>query len=113
MKEELTLETLVEQAKQGSKTALEAIIQGIQDQVYNLALRMLWHPADAEDATQEILIKVLTHLSQFRQESAFTTWVYRIATNYLLTTRQRRAELRQVTFEQFSAELEVRMDVEV
>src|SRR6476469_10004830 len=103
MNEGPTLETLVEQDKEGSKTALEAIILGIQDQVYNLALRMLWHPADAEDATQEILIKVLTQLSQFRQESAFTTWVYRIATNYLLTTRKRRAEVQQVTFEQFGA----------
>ncbi len=109
---EPTIEVLVEQAKEGNKAALEAIVRRVQDQVYNLALRMLWQPADAEDATQEILIKVITHLSQFRQESAFTTWVYRIATNYLLTTRQRRAELRQVTFEEFGAGLEARMDVE-
>lgn len=110
---EPTLEQLVEQAKEGDKTALEALLAQIQNQIYNLALRMLWHPADAEDATQEILIKIITHLSQFRQDSAFTTWVYRLATNHLLTTRKRRAELQPVTFEQFGEELEKRMDLEV
>ena len=37
-------------------------------------IRMLWHPADAEDATQEILVRIVTHLGSFRGESAFTTW---------------------------------------
>jgi RNA polymerase sigma factor (sigma-70 family) len=59
---------------------------------------MLWNPSDAEDATQEILIKVLTHLSQFRHASRFSTWVYRIATNHLLTLRQQRAERSDMTF---------------
>ncbi len=113
MTEEPTLENLVEQAKTGNQAALETLIRRIQHQVYNLARRMLWHPADAEDATQEILIKIMTHLSQYRQESAFTTWVYRVATNYLLTTRKRRAEQRQATFEEFGQQLESRMDVEV
>src|SRR5260370_13530555 len=99
MSEETSVEALIEQANAGSQDALEVIIRQIQDRVYNLALRMLLEPADAEDATQEILIKVVTHLSEFRQESAFATWVYRIATNYLLTTRKRRAEQGQLTFQ--------------
>ena len=70
---ESTLDHLVEQACEGDEEALEAVVIGIQDRIYNLALRMLWHPSDAEDATQEILMKVITHLSQFRQESAFMT----------------------------------------
>ncbi|HLZ56182.1 MAG TPA: RNA polymerase sigma factor [Ktedonosporobacter sp.] len=90
---------LVEQAREGSQQALETLIKRVQDQVYNLALRMLQFPADAEDATQEILIRVITHLSEFRQESAFSTWVYRIATNYLLTTRKLRGEQQQLTFQ--------------
>lgn len=53
---------------------------------------MLWHPEDAKDATQEILLKVITNLSSFRFKSAVTTWAYPIATNYLLTTRKRRAK---------------------
>lgn len=96
---EVRIETLVEQAKEGDREALEQVIGKIQDRVYGLAIRMLSHPADAEDATQEILIKVVTHLAEFRGESAFTSWVYRIACNHLLTTRKRRAERNEVTFE--------------
>ena len=59
---------------------------------------MLWHHSDAEDATQEILMKVITHLSQFRRESAFMTWVYQIAKNHLLTTRRHRAETTPLSF---------------
>jgi len=54
----------------------------------------------------EILIRVITHLSSFRGESAFMTWAYRVASNYLLTTRKRRAEQEALTFERFSAELD-------
>lgn len=90
---------LVEQAREGDKEALEQLVMKIQDRVYGLAIRMLSHPADAEDAAQEILIKIVTHLGEFRGESSFTSWVYRIACNHLLTTRKRRAERREVTFE--------------
>lgn len=103
---EPTLETFVEQAKNGDKAALEAVIRGIQDRVYGLALRMLWHPADAEDASQEILIKIVTHLSDFRHESAFTTWAYRIAANYLLTARKSRAEREEWTFVRYGERLD-------
>lgn len=95
---EAGLDQLVEQAREGDKEAIEAVARAIQDRIYNLALRMLWHPSDAEDATQEILLKVSTRLSQFRQESAFMTWVYQIATNHLLTTRRRRAETTPLSF---------------
>ena len=50
-----------------------------QDRVYRLALRMLGHPQDAEDAAQEILVIVQPRLGSFRGESAFSTWVWRIA----------------------------------
>jgi len=103
---EQSLESLVELAKAGDQAALEAVLSRIQDQVYGLALRMLWHPADAEDASQEILIKVLTHLSTFRQESSFLTWVYQIASNHLLTRRKQRAEEKMQTFAQFDDFLE-------
>ncbi len=107
MQEETTsIETLVERAKEGNQQALEAVLRSIQDRVYNLALRMLQVPADAEDAAQEILVKVVTHLSEFRGESAFPTWVYRIATNYLLTTRKRRAEQREMTLQALGVQLE-------
>ena len=82
------LERLVEAAKEGDKKALEELILKIQDKIYGLALRMLYNPSDAEDASQEILLKIITHLSTFRGESAFTTWMYRVAVNHLLTLRR-------------------------
>jgi RNA polymerase sigma factor (sigma-70 family) len=93
------LDNLVERAREGDGDALEKLIEKIKDRVYGLAMRMLSHPSDAEDATQEILIKTVTHLGDFRGESSFTTWVYRIASNHLLTIRKRRAERRELTFE--------------
>ncbi|MHB8908623.1 MAG: RNA polymerase sigma factor [Syntrophales bacterium] len=96
---ETTLEGLVERAKMGNKDVLEEIIRRIQDRIYGLALRMLFIPADAEDATQEVLVKVITHLGTFKGESRFETWVYSIASNHLLTTRKCRAERWQLTFE--------------
>jgi RNA polymerase sigma factor (sigma-70 family) len=92
------LDSLVEHARTGSREALGQLVEKIKDRVYGLAMRMLGHPADAEDATQEILIKTVTHLGDFRGESSFASWVYRIACNHLLTTRKRRAERRELTF---------------
>jgi RNA polymerase sigma factor (sigma-70 family) len=100
------LEAIVEKAKEGNREALEDVVRRIQDRIYGLALKMLWHPEDAEDATQEILVRVVTHLSDFRKESAFTTWVYRIACNYLLTAKKRRMELPVIGFEDFAKDLD-------
>lgn len=60
---------------------------------------MLGNPDDAEDETQEILLKVITHLSSYREESAFSSWVYRIACNHLLTERKRKNEHMGMTFD--------------
>lgn len=93
------LEQYVRQAKNGNLQALEEVVCGIQEKIYGLALRMLGHQEDAEDETQEILIKVITHLSDFREESAFSSWVYRIACNHLLTARKKRSECMGLTFD--------------
>lgn len=103
---ESDIEKLVELAVVGKKEALEDLVKGIQDRVYKLALRMLAHPEDAEDAAQEILIKIITHLSSFRRESTFMTWVYRISANHLLNTRKRRAELMEINFEQCQQQID-------
>ena len=102
---EPSLELLVQRAIDGDQASLEEIVRRIQTRVYALALRMLWHPANAEDATQEILVRIVTNLSSFRDESAFTTWVYRVASNYILTSK-RRAEREIVTFERFGEQLD-------
>src|SRR5215510_12895711 len=90
------LELAVTAAVSGDKQAAERLLDAIQDGIYELALRMLGHPADAEDAAQEILIIVLTHLGSFRGESAFKTWVWRIAANHLQRVRKGRREVVQL-----------------
>ncbi len=77
------VQALVEQALAGDKKALETLIASVQDLVFNLSLRMLGTFPDAEDATQDILLKMITHLSSFRGDSSFTTWVFSIAANHL------------------------------
>jgi RNA polymerase sigma factor (sigma-70 family) len=86
------LEALVPLALAGDRAAVEAIVDGVRDDVYHLALRMLGGRADAEDATQEILIQALTHLSQFRGEAKLGTWVWRIAHRHLMAWRRTRRE---------------------
>ena len=82
-KDDQELSMLVERAVTGDRAALEAVLIEIQDLVFNLSLRMLGTFHDAEDASQDILLKVMTHLSSFKGESMFTTWVFRIAVNHL------------------------------
>lgn len=82
-KAEQELLDLIGQATAGDKAALETVLSGVQDLVFNLSLRMLGTFHDAEDASQDILLKVMTRLSSFKGESAFTTWVFRIALNHL------------------------------
>ena len=91
------LAALARAAAAGDQVAAKAVLGAVQDDVYELALRMLGHPADAEDAAQEILIIVLTHLGSFRAESSLSTWVWRIAVNHLARVRRGRREV--VTFE--------------
>ena len=95
----------VKKAQQGDAAALESLIAENQGKVYGLALRILWYPEDAKDATQEILLRVVTHLASFRGESNFSTWVYRIAANHLLTWRQSRVEAQNLSFEAFGNDL--------
>ncbi len=100
------IDTLIHQALAGSKPALEAIIKAIQDDVFYLALRMLANPENAREATQDILIKVMTKLSSFRFESQFKTWVYALASNHLISEKKLRDRELTLTFEDYSADLE-------
>ena len=85
----LTPEALVRRVRQGDRGAQDALVRAIQAPIYSLAMRMLAEPTAAEDATQEILIKVLTRLDSFRGDSQFLTWVHAVAANHLRNTRAR------------------------
>ena len=97
---------LVARATGGDAAALEQVVRTVQDPVYRLALRMTGLPADAEDATQEILIRVVTRLASWRGEASLVTWAYRIGVNYLVDLRHRSAlERRNLTFAAYQEEL--------
>ena len=82
---------LVTSARAGSRESLELLITRHQPWIYNVARRMVYNPSDAEDATQEILIKVITKLSAFEGRSSFRTWLYRIVVNHLLNMKRGRS----------------------
>jgi RNA polymerase sigma factor (sigma-70 family) len=96
-KQEDELTEAARRAAAGDRTAARQVVDAVADDVYELALRMLGHPADAEDAAQEILVIVLTHLGSFRGKSALSTWVWRIAANHLANVRRGRRET--ITFD--------------
>lgn len=79
---------LIDLALDGNAEGLEQLLMSVQDMIFNLSLRMLGTVPDAEDATQDILVRIMTSLSTFRKESSFSTWVYRIATNYLINYKK-------------------------
>lgn len=96
------IENVVEKAISGDEKALEDVLLHVKDLVYNLSLKMLLFPEDAEDATQEILIKLVTRLSTFKGQSQFTTWVYRVTSNYLLTVKGKKSREFAMDFESYA-----------
>src|SRR5258708_8283047 len=74
---------------------------------------MLHHPQDAEDATQEILIKVLTRLASFEGRSSFRTWLYRIVVNHVLNMKRGRVEHASLDFAFYGAALDNTPELEL
>ena len=83
-------EVLAARAASGDDTAFETIVGRYQARVYRLACR-LTSDTDAPDILQETFLQVYRHLSSFRGESRFATWLYRIASNAALMHRRARA----------------------
>ena len=78
---ETAVEDLVQQAKDGSKEALESLVRRIQDRVYGLALRMLGYPADAEDAAQEAFAVACRDIGSLKSKERFAAWLVGICRN--------------------------------
>ena len=97
---------LVHKATEGDKKALETLVADVQDIVFNLSLRMLGTFADAEDAAQDILLKMITHLSSFKGGSAFTTWVFSIAVNHLKNYKKHMFARYPLSFEYYGDDIE-------
>ncbi len=104
---------LVASAIGGEKAALEELIRRHQNWIYNIALRMVGHPQDAEDVVQEVLLKIITKLSTFEQRSSFRTWAYRIVTNHVLNMRKRGVEKKMVSFEAYWEAIDCTPDMDI
>lgn len=100
-------EHLVVAARDGDRAALAQLVRDAERPVYNLSMRMLANRADAEDATQEILIKIVTNLGSLLEPAAAGGWAMRVACRHLETMRRvGRVEGMRLTFQGFAADLD-------
>jgi RNA polymerase sigma factor (sigma-70 family) len=80
-------------AQNGDRRAMEKLIRLHQPWVFNIVLRMLSDYHEAEDVSQEIILKTFAKLSTFKGESRFRTWLYRIAVNQVLNLKKTKREI--------------------
>lgn len=93
---------LIDKVLNGDKVSLNDLLQKHQDFIYNVSLKMLNNVADAEDATQEVLIKIVTQLSKYDKAKAqFRTWLYRITFNHVLNMKKNQYETVVTDFSTF------------
>ncbi len=92
---------LIRLAQQGDAAAFEGLYQLHNRRVYSLCLRMVGNTAEAEDLTQEAFLQLFRKISTFRGESAFSTWLHRLAVNVVLMKLRKKSgketSLEQVT----------------
>jgi RNA polymerase sigma-70 factor (ECF subfamily) len=81
---------LISRARDGDQEAFRQLVERYQGAVYNLAYRMLGDPGDAEDAAQEIFVRIYRQLGRYDPARKFSTWVLAIATNYCIDQLRRR-----------------------
>lgn len=86
------LAAVASRAAAGDAAALDDLCRELQDPIYRLAMRMFAHPEDAADATQEALIRIVTHVGSFEGRSKLTTWAYTVASRHFLRLKTQRLE---------------------
>ncbi len=105
---------LIERVLAGDKASLNNLLSRHQDFIYNVALKMLNNVADAEDITQEILIKIVTQLSRYDKTKAqVRTWLYRITFNHVLNMKKNQYETVVTDFSTFFGYIDAAPDVAV
>ena len=90
---------LIARAQRGDEEAFAALFENNKRRVYSLCLRMTGNTAEAEDLTQEAFLQLFRKISTFRGESAFSTWLHRLAVNVVLM-HLRKKGLQQVSLEE-------------
>ncbi|MGB3464630.1 MAG: RNA polymerase sigma factor [Cyclobacteriaceae bacterium] len=104
---------LIKQAQEGSEPALNKLLSLHQPYVYNIAWKMVRSPADAEDLTQEALIKMTINLGKFNFQSQFRTWAYRIVVNHFLNMKKQSNEFAFTSFDGISEQLREVPDIDL
>lgn len=80
---------IIQRCKQGETGAFNDLVKRYEKQVYNFAYRLTGNYDDANDISQDALIRVCNAIQSFRGDASFTTWIYRITTNVFLDERKR------------------------
>ncbi|MBF0522187.1 MAG: RNA polymerase sigma factor [Candidatus Omnitrophica bacterium] len=93
------LEDILKKASEGDLNAFESIYKSTSQFVYNVAFRIVSNREDAEEVTQEVFLNVYHSLKEFRFQSSFKTWVYRIAVNCALNRVKKTSKERSQTVE--------------
>lgn len=81
---------LIEESQKGNIDAFEELIKDHKKSAYNIALRVLRNVEDAEDASQEALIKIFKNIKNFNMESTFKVWMYRIVVNTCIDFKRKK-----------------------
>lgn len=81
---------LIRKSKAGDIEAFEQLVHSHEKRAYNIALRIMCNEEDAKDMTQEALLRVFRSIGSFKEQSAFSTWLYRIVTNVCLDEIRKR-----------------------
>jgi RNA polymerase sigma-70 factor (ECF subfamily) len=96
-KEEKQGQISIAALKAGDRTEFARLVDQYSTMIYRLGMRILNNPQDAEDALQETFLKAFRSISNFKEQSSISTWLYRIATNEaLMMIRRRKPEINQV-----------------
>ena len=86
--------SVIEACQRGDEAAFEELIKLTHASVYTLSLRIVGNPDDAAEVTQETYLKLLRVIKQFRGESKFSTWLYRVTSNVAISFLRKRARRR-------------------
>jgi RNA polymerase sigma-70 factor (ECF subfamily) len=93
----------IEACKRGDRAAFQLLFETYKDRVYSVAFHFCGDEAMADDATQQVFLKLFSAIDQFRQDAQFTTWLYRIVVNTCVDEQRKRKR-----FVPFSPEVEVK-----
>ena len=91
---------LLQKSKAGDISAFEELIEGYQKKIFNIAFRIVGNYDDANDLAQEVLIRIYRSIGNFKEQSSFSTWIYRITTNVCLDDIRKRKNKKVVSLDE-------------